>query len=129
MLLTNQCLDKIAAARVDFQLRGMLKGSCAFSYYNSFCMCFMCDFHLLLFIKSSVKKCFNPEDDNGTESDIDIDNHEAQRPENPNPFAKEADNYDDVEDNRVVDDEDIITNVNLACCARAYSNFLTTFEY
>jgi hypothetical protein len=37
MLLTNQCLDKIAAARVDFTMHGMLKGSCAFSYYNSFC--------------------------------------------------------------------------------------------
>ncbi|KAG1728409.1 hypothetical protein EDD22DRAFT_982701 [Suillus occidentalis] len=28
MLLTNQRLDKLAAARVDFQARGMLKGSC-----------------------------------------------------------------------------------------------------
>ncbi|KAG1764199.1 hypothetical protein EDD22DRAFT_979086 [Suillus occidentalis] len=60
MLLTNQRLDKIAAARVDFQSHGMLK----------------------------VKKCFNPEDDNGTELDIDIDNHKAQWPENPNPCAR-----------------------------------------
>ncbi|KAG2037356.1 hypothetical protein BDR03DRAFT_864200, partial [Suillus americanus] len=28
MLLTNQCLDKIAAARSDFEARGMLRGSC-----------------------------------------------------------------------------------------------------
>lgn len=28
MLLTNQRLDKLAAARVDFQRRGMLKGTC-----------------------------------------------------------------------------------------------------
>ncbi|KAG1855607.1 hypothetical protein F4604DRAFT_1883237 [Suillus subluteus] len=28
MLLTNQCLDKLAAARVDFEARGMLRGSC-----------------------------------------------------------------------------------------------------
>ena len=28
MLLTNLRLDKIAAARVDFTARGMLKGSC-----------------------------------------------------------------------------------------------------
>jgi hypothetical protein len=27
MLLTNQCLDKLAAARVDFQARGMLEGA------------------------------------------------------------------------------------------------------
>ncbi|KAG5640053.1 hypothetical protein H0H81_012725, partial [Sphagnurus paluster] len=26
MLLTNQCLEKLAAARVDFQSRGMLNG-------------------------------------------------------------------------------------------------------
>ncbi|KAG2060926.1 hypothetical protein BDR06DRAFT_979240 [Suillus hirtellus] len=37
MLLTNQCLDKITAARVDFMMCSMLKGSCTFSYYNSFC--------------------------------------------------------------------------------------------
>lgn len=128
MLLTNQRLDKIAAARVDFQLRGMLKGSCAFSYYNSFCTCFIFDFDLLLFIKSPVNNRINPEDDNSTESDID-NNHEVQRPEKTNPFAKEADDYDDVEDDGVVDDEDIIADVNLARCARAYSNFLTTFEH
>ena len=28
MLLTNQCLDKLTAARVDFQRRGMLNGTC-----------------------------------------------------------------------------------------------------
>ena len=28
MLLTNQHLDKLAAARVDFEKRGMLKGTC-----------------------------------------------------------------------------------------------------
>lgn len=28
MLLTNQRLDKLAAARVDFQTRGMLQGTC-----------------------------------------------------------------------------------------------------
>src|ERR1700710_2891947 len=40
MLLTNQRLDKIAASGVDFAARGMLKGSCAFSYYKAFGMCF-----------------------------------------------------------------------------------------
>ena len=28
MLLTNQCLDKLAAAQVDFEKCGMLKGTC-----------------------------------------------------------------------------------------------------
>src|SRR5882757_9782772 len=28
MLVTNQCLDKLAAARVDFKSRGMLNGTC-----------------------------------------------------------------------------------------------------
>ncbi|KAG1816441.1 uncharacterized protein BJ212DRAFT_1446955 [Suillus subaureus] len=28
MLLTNQCLDKLAATRVDFEAHGMLRGSC-----------------------------------------------------------------------------------------------------
>ena len=28
MLLTNQCIDKLAAARVDFADRGMLQGTC-----------------------------------------------------------------------------------------------------
>jgi hypothetical protein len=28
MLLTNQRLDKLAAAQVDFQMRGMLNGTC-----------------------------------------------------------------------------------------------------
>jgi len=40
MLLTNQRLDKIAASGVDFAARGMLKGSCAFSYYKAFGTCF-----------------------------------------------------------------------------------------
>ncbi|KAG1844846.1 hypothetical protein DFJ58DRAFT_843939 [Suillus subalutaceus] len=39
MLLTNQRLDKVAAARADFTTRGMLKGSCAVSYNNSFGTC------------------------------------------------------------------------------------------
>ncbi|KAG1903544.1 uncharacterized protein F5891DRAFT_977660 [Suillus fuscotomentosus] len=95
MLLTNQHLDKIAAARVDFHLRGMFKGSCAFSYYNSF-----------------FNNCFNPKDDNSTESDIDNNNHEAQWPEKTNPLTKEADDYDNVEDDGVVDDEDIIADIH-----------------
>ena len=28
MLLTNQCIDKLTAARVDFADRGMLQGTC-----------------------------------------------------------------------------------------------------
>jgi hypothetical protein len=34
MLLTNQRLDKLAAARVDFAERGMLKGTCLSSVLN-----------------------------------------------------------------------------------------------
>jgi hypothetical protein len=36
MLLTNQRLDKLAAARVDFSARGMLRGSCLGETYRSF---------------------------------------------------------------------------------------------
>jgi hypothetical protein len=34
MLLTNQRLDKLAAARVDFANRGMLKGTCLSSVWE-----------------------------------------------------------------------------------------------
>ena len=34
MLLTNQRLDKLAAARVDFADRGMLKGTCLLSVWD-----------------------------------------------------------------------------------------------
>jgi hypothetical protein len=39
MLLTNQRLDKLAAARVDFTSRGMLNGTCLSEYMN--CKCFL----------------------------------------------------------------------------------------
>ncbi|KAG2150701.1 uncharacterized protein EDB93DRAFT_1327959 [Suillus bovinus] len=92
MLLTNQRLDKVAAARVDFTTRSMLKGSCAFSYYNS-----------------SVE---NP-------SYIDNDDGDPEVQQNPahagsNPFAIESDDFDDVEDQGVVDDVDVIADVQLA---------------
>jgi hypothetical protein len=38
MLLTNQRLDKLAAARVDFVDRGMLKGSCLSEYTHRECL-------------------------------------------------------------------------------------------
>ncbi|KAG1840400.1 hypothetical protein C8R48DRAFT_751327 [Suillus tomentosus] len=92
MLLTNQRLDKVAAARVDFTTHGMLKGSCAFSYYNSFVE--------------------NP-------SYIDNDDGDPEVQPNPahagsNPFAIESDDFDDVEDQGVVDDVDVIADVQLA---------------
>lgn len=34
MLLTNQCMDKLAAAAVDFEKRGMLKDSLASSHFQ-----------------------------------------------------------------------------------------------
>jgi len=34
MLLTNQHLDKLAAATIDFEKRGMLKGSLASSHFQ-----------------------------------------------------------------------------------------------
>ena len=37
MLLTNQHLDKLAAARVDFTERGMLKGTCLSSVLDQIC--------------------------------------------------------------------------------------------
>ena len=40
ILLTNQCLDKLAAATVDFEKRGMLKGSLASSHFQYLCMIF-----------------------------------------------------------------------------------------
>ena len=39
MLLTNQRLDKLAAARVDFADRGMLQGSCLSSILENLCTC------------------------------------------------------------------------------------------
>lgn len=38
MLLTNQRLDKLAAARVDFMKRGMLGGTCLSDAVGMFCM-------------------------------------------------------------------------------------------
>ncbi|KAG2149121.1 uncharacterized protein EDB93DRAFT_1240432 [Suillus bovinus] len=83
MLLTNQRLDKVAAARVDFTTRGMLKGSFE-----------------------------NP-------SYIDNDDGDPEVQQNPahagsNPFAIESDDFDDVEDQGVVDDVDVIADVQLA---------------
>ncbi|KAG2032239.1 hypothetical protein BDR03DRAFT_1015444 [Suillus americanus] len=70
----------------------MLKGSCAFSYYNSFVE--------------------NP-------SYIDNDDGDPEVQPNPahagsNPFAIESDDFDDVEDQGVVDDVDVIADVQLA---------------
>ena len=48
MLLTNQRLDKLAAAAVDFEKRGMLKGSGAFSHFQYLCAFFSCSVSLLL---------------------------------------------------------------------------------
>ncbi|KAG2132524.1 uncharacterized protein EDB93DRAFT_1309634 [Suillus bovinus] len=83
MLLTNQCLDKVAAARVDFTTRGMLKGSFENPLY------------------------------------IDNDDGDPEVQQNPahagsNPFAIESDDFDDVEDQGVVDDVDVIADVQLA---------------
>ncbi|KIK32535.1 hypothetical protein CY34DRAFT_18979 [Suillus luteus UH-Slu-Lm8-n1] len=88
MLLTNQRLDKIAASRVDFAARGMLKGSCAFSYFNSF------------FENQSAIS-------NG---DSEVQQNNAHK-EN-NPFASESDDFDDVEDQGIVDDVDVIADVH-----------------
>jgi hypothetical protein len=42
MLLTNQCLDKLAASRVDFTDRGMLEGTCLSSVWDQILhMCFI----------------------------------------------------------------------------------------
>ncbi|KAG2755597.1 hypothetical protein P692DRAFT_201801024 [Suillus brevipes Sb2] len=90
MLLTNQHLDKIAASRVDFAARGMLKGSCAFSYFNSF------------FENQSAIG-------NG-DSEVQHNN----KHEDNNPFAIESDDFDDVEDQGIVDDVDVIADVQLA---------------
>ena len=40
MLLTNQHLDKLAAAMVDFEQHGMLKSSTASSHFQYLCMIF-----------------------------------------------------------------------------------------
>ncbi|KAG2142815.1 uncharacterized protein EDB93DRAFT_1292179 [Suillus bovinus] len=71
MLLTNQRLDKVAAARVDFTTRSILKGS-------------------------------YPE----------VQQNPAHA--GSNPFAIESDDFDDVEDQGVVDDVDVIADVQLA---------------
>ena len=42
MLLTNQRLDKVAAARVDFTERGMLAGSCLLEMQNRLGKTFLC---------------------------------------------------------------------------------------
>ena len=34
MLLTNQCLDKLTAAQVDFANHGMLQGTCLSTAWN-----------------------------------------------------------------------------------------------
>ncbi|KAG1834931.1 hypothetical protein DFJ58DRAFT_868489 [Suillus subalutaceus] len=76
MLLTNQRLDKVAAARVDFTTRSMLKGSCAFSYYNSFVE--------------------NPSYIDNNDGDPEVQPNPAHA--GSNPFAIESDDFDDVED-------------------------------
>ncbi|KAG1903865.1 uncharacterized protein F5891DRAFT_1126823 [Suillus fuscotomentosus] len=92
MLLTNQRLDKIAASRVDFAARGMLKGSCAFSYFNSF-----------------FENRFAIGSDNG-DSEVQQNNMDEEN----NPFAIESDDFDDVEDQGIVDDVDVIADVQSA---------------
>ena len=48
MLLTNQRLDKLAAAAVDFEKCGMLKGSAASSHFQYLHAFFSCSVSLLL---------------------------------------------------------------------------------
>ncbi|KAG1749058.1 uncharacterized protein EDB91DRAFT_1079154 [Suillus paluster] len=91
MLLTNQRLDKVAAARVDFTTCSMLKGSCAFSYYNSFVE--------------------NPSYISNDDGDPEVQQNRVHA--GSNPFAIESDNFDDVEDQGVVDDVDVIADVQL----------------
>ncbi|KAG2102871.1 uncharacterized protein F5147DRAFT_746797 [Suillus discolor] len=92
MLLANQCLDKITAARVDFTMCGMLKGSCTFSYYNSFFE--------------------NPSYIGNDDGDPEVQQSRARAANNP--FATESDDFDDVEDQGIMDDMDVIADVQLA---------------
>ncbi|KAG2115732.1 uncharacterized protein F5147DRAFT_743328 [Suillus discolor] len=92
MLLANQCLDKITAARVDFTMRGMLKGSCTFSYYNPFFE--------------------NPSYIGNDDGDLEVQQSQARA--GNNLFAIESDDFDDVEDQGIVDDMDVIADVQLA---------------
>ena len=41
MLVTNQCLDKLVAARIDFTQHGMLKGTCLSSVLADLRKCFI----------------------------------------------------------------------------------------
>jgi hypothetical protein len=44
MLLTNQCLDKLATAQVDFADRGMLQNTCLLSVWEQIlraCSCLL----------------------------------------------------------------------------------------
>ncbi|KAG2134177.1 uncharacterized protein EDB93DRAFT_1242713 [Suillus bovinus] len=82
MLLTNQRLDKTAASRVDFAAHGMLKGSCAF-----------------IENQSAIS--------NG---DSEVQQNNAH--EENNPFASESDDFDDVEDQGIVDDVNVIAVVH-----------------
>ncbi|KAG2140490.1 uncharacterized protein EDB93DRAFT_1241854 [Suillus bovinus] len=95
MLLTNQRLDKIAASRVDFAVCGMLKGSCAF-----------------IENQSAIS--------NG-DSEVQQNNvHEEN-----NPFASESDNFNDVEDQGIVDD----VNHALFVCIKPFIGVFSLTQY
>ncbi|KAG2126445.1 hypothetical protein BD769DRAFT_1628445 [Suillus cothurnatus] len=113
ILLTNQHLDKIAASIVDFTACGMLKGSCTFSYFNSF-------FHSLNF---PVENQFAVGSDN-RDSEVQQNNMDEEN----NPFTIESDDFDDVEDQGIVDDVDVIADVQLARTFHAYQTFQWCFS-
>ena len=89
MLLTNQRLDKLAAARANFVSRGMLNGTYLSSLWNQILGAFF-NYIFITFITSII-------DTNGAESDLSINEGTLNGNTNNRPGTKQPNDDDDVD--------------------------------
>jgi hypothetical protein len=77
----------------------------------------------VLFDSNSIHSLNFPVDNQSAISNRDSEVQQNNVHEENNPFASESDDFDNVEDQGIVDDVDVIADVQLARTFRAYQTF------
>lgn len=122
MLLTNQRLDKLAAACVDFTERGMLDGTCLSDIQKSLGML------SFLFSWSLTNCCFKAGSERGGDPFGDVDDDDNQDGDRDDDDDDRDDNDND-DDNAAVDGVRVQAHAELARTISEYyssATFLTT---
>ena len=84
MIKTNERLDKLAAARVDFTERGMLEGSCLWHEFNRLTM---------LASGDSIENSSSNNDSDDDDSDTDTDSDDSDTDSNDDNSDGHSQNY------------------------------------